>query len=100
LYSGSGENVGGNGLEDDPHFWDIGFADNCNATTGSCTSSFGNSYTNDTELNRATFFMGGTNFKGKEIEAFGIAARTALRSYCADNARAGKPIPANVFPQN
>jgi hypothetical protein len=52
-----------------PHFGDIGVSGNCNANTDSCTS-LGNWYTNDTELDRKTFFAGSYHFQVKEIAVF------------------------------
>jgi hypothetical protein len=66
-----------------PHFHDIGVFDNCNtnshsrtytccANTKSFTQFFGDNYTNDTGLNRKTFFTGSEYFRVKEIEVFEI----------------------------
>jgi hypothetical protein len=55
-----------------PCFCDIGVDDNCNANTNSWTSDFGNSYTNDTGLDRETFLTGSRCFQVKEIEVFEI----------------------------
>jgi hypothetical protein len=55
-----------------PDFCDIGVCDNSNASTGSYTSNFGDSYINDTRLDGKTFFTGSHNFQVKEIEVFEI----------------------------
>jgi hypothetical protein len=55
-----------------PHFWDIAVLDNCNANTNNVTKFFGESYTNDTGVNRITFFTGSQKFQVREIEIFEI----------------------------
>jgi hypothetical protein len=55
-----------------PDFHDISVCDDCNVNTRSCTSPFGNTYTNDTGLDRKTFFTGSESFQVKEIETFNI----------------------------
>jgi hypothetical protein len=55
-----------------PHFGEIMITDNCNANADSSTSSFGNSYTNDTRLDGSIIFTGCSKFKVKEIEVFEI----------------------------
>jgi hypothetical protein len=50
---------------------DIEVSENCNAHANNATS-LGNSYTNDTGLDRKPFFTGSTNCQVKEIEVFEI----------------------------
>jgi hypothetical protein len=57
--------------EDGPHFCDIQIKDHCNANT-SAIWNFSNCYTNDTGLNRRTFFTGSMLFQVKKIEVFEI----------------------------
>jgi hypothetical protein len=55
-----------------PRFgWDIAVSDNCNANTRSCTY-LGDTYTNDTGLDKYVVFTGSTYFRVKEIEVFEI----------------------------
>jgi hypothetical protein len=56
-----------------PHFYDVGVSDNCNGNTESFTLDFGQSYTNDTELDEEkTLFTVSDFFQVKEIEVFEI----------------------------
>jgi hypothetical protein len=55
-----------------PSFYDIAVSDNCNTNTQNTTSCFGRGYTNDTELDRKTFFTGSEQFVVQEIEVFEI----------------------------
>jgi hypothetical protein len=55
-----------------PCFCDIGVCDSCNTKTCSFTHMFGDSYANDTRMDRETFFTGSEHFKVKEIEVFEI----------------------------
>jgi hypothetical protein len=55
-----------------PHFCDIGVSDNCNVYAYRYTYTFGNSYTNDTGLDRMTFSTDSPQFQVKEIEVFEI----------------------------
>jgi hypothetical protein len=55
-----------------PRFRDIRVSDYCNTNRESLTSFFGRSYTNDTRMNRMTFFTGSESFIVKEIEVFEI----------------------------
>jgi hypothetical protein len=55
-------------LEDGPDCHDLSVRDDCN--TCSSTECFDHSYTNDTGLDRETFFTGSERFKVKEIEVF------------------------------
>jgi hypothetical protein len=55
-----------------PRFGDIAVSDNSNANTESATCDFGVSYTNDTGLERRTFFTGSDFFQVNEIEVFEI----------------------------
>jgi hypothetical protein len=50
---------------------DIAVCDNCNANTHSATR-LGDSYTNDTGLDKSVVFTGSFNFQVKEIEVFEI----------------------------
>jgi hypothetical protein len=65
-----------------PCFCDIGVSDNCNtnfksftginANTTSFTSRFGDTYINDTGMDRNTFFTGEEYFMVKEVEVFEV----------------------------
>jgi hypothetical protein len=55
-----------------PDFRHIVVSDNCKANTNSDTYYFGDVYTNDTGLERMTFFTGSESFQVKEIEVFEI----------------------------
>jgi hypothetical protein len=57
-----------------PHFCDMAISHNCNSNTRSYTCKFGESYTNDTGLDRYTFFTGSEKFQVEEIEVFEISA--------------------------
>jgi hypothetical protein len=59
-------------LDRGPNFVDIFVSDGCNAKTGSGTYSFGDTYTNDTELKGTMFFTGSEQFEVNEIEVFAI----------------------------
>jgi hypothetical protein len=56
--------------DQDPHFSDIMIWDNCN--TKIISSSFGDSYTNNTGLDGNVFFTGSVDFQVKEIDVFEI----------------------------
>jgi hypothetical protein len=55
-----------------PHFRDIVVFDDCNQHTRNHSWTFGWCYTNDTDLDRKTFFTGSKYFTVKEIEVFEI----------------------------
>jgi hypothetical protein len=55
-----------------PYFWDIQVSSDCNVNTESNTYDFGDNYTNNTGLDRQTFFTGSEEFQVKEIEVFEI----------------------------
>jgi hypothetical protein len=55
-----------------PRFHDMSVSNNCDTNTESYTYNFGNAYTNDTGVNRNTFFTGSTHFQVQEIEAIEI----------------------------
>jgi hypothetical protein len=61
-----------------PRFYDSRVSDNCNANADSETW-LGYSYTNDTGLNRKTFFTGSPCCQVKEIEVFEITHETDLQ---------------------
>jgi hypothetical protein len=55
-----------------PNFRDIGVSCNCDTSSDSDTSLFGDSYNDDTGLTGDTFFTGSQYFQVKEIEVFEI----------------------------
>jgi hypothetical protein len=57
-----------------PSFNDIGVSSDCNTNDSSYTYCFGDTYTNDTGLDKNTFFTGSKRLKVKEIEIFEIIA--------------------------
>jgi hypothetical protein len=56
-----------------PHFSDLIVSGNLSTNTDNDTSSFGNTYINDTGLDEGILFTGAPKFKVKEIEVFEIS---------------------------
>jgi hypothetical protein len=90
-----------------PFFCEFSVSDNCNENTNSSAREVGDTYTNDTRLDRETFFTEWENFQVKEIEVFEMAffhccVRIAMTIEEPEHRKTAEPPvlePENVFPE-